>query len=263
MESTERKPLVRTPLLNELKRRNRLLFFFGVVNILAAIVCVLLMLIDKREVSGVNTWTKPFKFFFSVAVFSWTISWYLDYLDKKVAVKIYTYVVVVSMTIELLLISYQAARGVKSHFNINSQMDAMIFSTMGIIITIFTLWTFYIFILFMTQKRYQIPEGYLWGIRAGLFLFIVFAFEGGIMASQLQHTVGAEDGAEGMPLLNRSSRYGDLRIAHFFGMHALQILPIAGYFLFKTKAKMFTFSLFYFLLVSFILIRALQGMPLY
>ena len=82
------------------------------------------------------------------------------------------------------------------------------------------------------------------------------------MAAKLAHTVGAADGGEGLPLLNWSKNHGDLRIAHFLGMHALQILPLIGYYLITSTKRLKMIALIYFLIVSLSFIQAVRGQPL-
>jgi hypothetical protein len=246
-----------------LKHKNRLLFWLGWANLLGAFICLFMMSRDDTQVMGINAWIKPFKFYISITMFAWTIAWLLDPLKMPRRVKYYSWMAVIVLAFEMFVITWQAANGRLSHYNITSPLYAILFSLMGIAISILAVWTAVMAYYFFKRKEFDVPHRYIWGIRLGLILFVIFSFEGGLMASQLAHTVGAPDGSEGLPLVNWSRQYGDLRIAHFFGMHALQLLPLTAYYLFRTSRQVIVAGIIYFLFVSALFIRALMGFPLY
>ncbi len=248
--------------LKELRKRNKWLYWFGWYNFVLGVVCILLMLFDSFQILGISRWIKPMKFFFSVWLMVWTMGWLLSYLNSRKKIMVITAFIILTMFIENFLIMMQSARGVPSHFNVADPTNGMIFGIMGLAILVFTLTIVYAEWLFFSQKKFPIQPAYLWGIRLGILFFIVFSVEGGMMLSRLSHTVGGPDGGPGLPLINWSTRYGDLRIAHFLGMHSLQILPLAGFYIFKKSSGLIVFSSIYFLLVSAALINALNGLPL-
>lgn len=248
--------------LSQLRRRNPVLYWFGWLNCVAALVCIVMTQTTDTMVLGINAWIKPMKFYLSIGIFSWTMAWYMHHLQKQRAVRTYSWMAVIVLVIEMVIITWQAANGRLSHFNISTPLYGILFTIMGIAITILSVWTLWIAVLFFRQKQFDAPAAYIWGIRLGIVLFVIFSFEGGMMASRLSHTVGAPDGGPGLPVLNWSREYGDLRIAHFLGMHALQILPFLGYSIFRKKQQIIAVSVVYFVAVTFVFIQALRGTPL-
>jgi hypothetical protein len=242
----------------ELDRRNHFLTKSGTICFLFALLLAFFPLIDQRELQGVNVWIKPLKFFVSIGVFFWTMGWFLGYLEEPKKVKKISSWIFILMAIELILITWQASRGKLSHFNISSVWDAVIFQMMGIAIFMNSLVVFCFFLLLRKVKN--LPKGYLFAIRAGLIIFLIAGFEGFLMAGRLGHTVGAVDGQEGIFLLGWAKAYGDLRIFHFLGLHALQVLPLLAWFFWRDKVKISAaVSLIYFIFSCGTLWLALQG----
>ena len=251
------------PFISELLLRNPLLFWFGCANIIAAFICIPLTLITKTKILGVNAWIKPLKFFLSIAIFTWTMAWYLQYLNDPSKTTAYTWAIILILAFENTYIAIKAAKGQLSHFNDSSTFNRTMFAIMGVAISILTAWTAYIGILFFTKDAPQLSPAYLWAIRLGILIFVIFAFQGAAMGGRMSHTVGATDGGPGIPILNWSKSHGDLRISHFLGMHALQILPLTAYFCIQTLSGILVFAIIYFLTTTLILSRALKGKPLF
>jgi hypothetical protein len=246
----------------ELEHRNALLFWFGTINFFFTIVCTLLYFSSSKKVLNVNAWLKPLKFFLSTAIFCWTIPWFMYYLNEPEKIQYYNYSTIGIFTFEVSYIAFKAYRQELSHFNISSKMNSIMFTLMGIAISIFTAWTGYIGYLFFIKTFPLLPVHYVWGIRFGIIFFVVFAFEGGVMGAKLSHTVGAADGSEGLPVTNWSKQHGDLRIAHFIGMHALQIIPLFSFYIAKNTTQVIVMAIIYFIFTSLLFIQALNGKPL-
>ena len=244
-----------------LKLRNEALFYFGILCFLLALIFFILSRTTTTEVLGINAWIKPVKFSLSLAIFSWTMAWYTHYLGPSTGITLYSWGIIVFLGFEIVYIAYQAGKGQLSHFNVNTPFHSFMYSMMAIAATIVTIWTAYIGMRFFQGEFPALPDYYLWAIRLGIILFVVFSFEGFVMGSRLSHTIGGPDGGNGLPFLNWSKTFGDPRIAHFIGMHALQVLPILAYYLFKNVQLTVGFAVLYGLLAVLTLIQALNGLP--
>ncbi|TGK07050.1 hypothetical protein EHO59_02755 [Leptospira semungkisensis] len=251
---------------SHLRKNQAATFYTGLLSLVAIPVYLLLSELDPRTLLGLNVWIKPMKFAVSIWIFLWTMSWYLEELREfpSFVGKLEKYFVV-SLMVELVLITLQAARGVTSHFNQSSALDGAIYSIMGLFI--FPM----IPVAILMDRKFkllssEIDERMLVGIRFSLWIFAIASIFGIVMSSRLAHSVGVPDGGPGLPFVNWSRNGGDIRIAHFAGIHALQILPIFGFISIKQnwgRIPMFAVSIGYSLLVAAVFINAMLGRPLY
>jgi hypothetical protein len=253
----------------ELHRRNVLLSVTAWVHIGILILCLALLPFDNRLVMNISPWIKPAKFAISIAIFTWSMGWIMYELNTP-RIRIYTLLFILFMGVEMFIIALQAARGTASHFNVRSAFDVLLFNIMGTAITLNLLLTIVVLVEFFSQKT-SLPQYMLWAIRLGLFSFILASIEGFVMVKYMAHTVGAADGGPGLPVLNWSTLAGDLRVAHFLGMHGLQIFPLFAYLLsgwiqkksYRLQTSLvFSFAGLYLLLMNFTFWQAINKIPL-
>jgi hypothetical protein len=242
----------------QLKSRNETLFYYGLLCLVAAIVFLVLARTTNTQVYNVNAWYKPFKFAFSTFTLVWAMAWYCHYLPSF-NINIFNWSVIVLLGFEIVYIALMASQGKTSHYNVSSPFYSAMFSMMALAATLVTLYIAYIGLLFFTNSFPDLPRHYVWAIRLGILIFVIFSFEGFLMGGRMSHSVGLENDNSNLFIFGWSTLVGDLRVSHFIGMHALQVLPILSFYLLKNTKLTIAIGILYGLLALFTLIQALNG----
>ncbi len=225
-------PVFPSPLLASLQRRHSAWYFWTLAYAVLAGLCLVAGLFDERLFQGVSLWHKPFKFALSLAVYFVTLAWFANlmpqaYFDTTKG-KWLTAIPIVCAFLEMAYIFIQAARGEASHFNYSSNFYSAMYSLMGVgavLLVAMCLW------MGITILRHR-GSSNLWVLSVGIGLIGTFVLGGGFggyLGSAGQHWVGGNaTDAGGLPIVHWSRTGGDLRVAHFFGIHAMQIVPLLG-----------------------------------
>ena len=245
----------------QLKQRNETLFYFGLVCFFLSALFLLLTKLTSTEIHNVNAWNKPFKFAFSLAIYTWTMAWYCSYLPSF-NITLFNWTIVILWSFEIFYIALQAGKGQLSHYNSSTPLYSALYALMALAATAVTIYTAYIGILFFKFDFPELPSYYLWAIRLGIILFVLFSFEGFAMGSRLNHSVGAVNDNSNWFIIGWSKTVGDLRVSHFIGMHALQILPVLSFYVLKNTKLTVAIAILYTMLTLFTLVQAFKGRPL-
>jgi len=206
--------------------------------LVVAVACAVLAIADPREVLGQNAWFKPLKFSLSIAIYALTLAWLIGQVRRwRRAAEIGGTIVVIALVAEMVIIIGAAAAGTTSHFNVTTPLNTTLWSVMAGSIVVVWLVTLLIGIALAFSPTADATRNV--AIRAGVALGLVGMavafFMTGPTAAQLSdfqgiagaHAVGVPDGGPGLPFVGWSTEGGDLRVPHFVGMHALQLLPLA------------------------------------
>lgn len=251
------------------KKNSPTLYWIVIAHFVLAIGAIAGSLIDDRTLLGLNVWIKPIKFSISTAIYILTVGFLTTlYPYSKRKKNLINGIVSWTLLIEIVLIFYQASRGVQSHYNLSNPFDSLVFAAMGIFIAINVL-IMVLFIFDTIRLKLETPKLLQWAILLGWLIVFFGSWIGGQMISGMSHNIGVEDGGPGLPFVNWSTIAGDLRVAHFFGLHGLQIIPIFALLIlnkWKTTTRsqvliVTVFGLVYALWIGYVFYQAKQGIP--
>ena len=216
----------------------------GLLMAVATVASLVGLVADPRMITGAPAWLKPFKFAVSTTVYSLTLAWIFGYITEWPRVRrVVGWTTAVVFVLEVALIDMQAWRGTASHFNAATVFDRVVFIVMGSAILIQTLISVAVAVALWRQRFVDRSLG--WALRLGMTLTILGAMVGPMMTrptdAQLAtaragggmtvigaHSVGGTDGGPGVPVTGWSREHGDMRVPHFVGLHAIQVLAIVA-----------------------------------
>jgi hypothetical protein len=238
-------------LLHRSWRTNRPLTILGVAMILAFLAALAGVLLDHRVITGAPAWLKPAKFAISVSVYCFTFVWLLGFVESRPRLaRFAANVTTLSFIVEMAVILTQAARGTTSHFNVTTPLNTFLWLTMGAFILV--VWTMNLLLAILLLFERIPNQPFAWSLRLGLLISLVGMAAAFFMVRPTPeqvatmaanhgsrivgaHSVGIADGGPGLPIVGWSTVGGDLRVAHFFGLHAMQVLPVFAWFVARRR----------------------------
>jgi hypothetical protein len=257
----------------------------GFVMAADLVFCLIGLVVDRRVITGAPAWLKPAKFALSTMIACWSFAYCIASITIWPRfVRALDILLAAGLFLEIALIDMQAARGTTSHFNNGTHFDAMVYAVMGL--SIACIWLSMLLLTIVLFRQPFAGSAWGWSLRLGMVLALFGTGSGGLMtmpsSRQLAeahatgrmpivgaHTVGAPDGGRGLPVTGWSVEHGDLRIAHFIGMHGLQVLPLLAWWIARRRLPqgtqrhlVFSLAASYLALFLLLLWQAFRGQPI-
>lgn len=237
----------------------------GHVALWVLVACGAAMGLDPREFQGTTVWAKPAKFALSFIVWFWTLAWLWPALGRGWEERLGRALLWLMIGIALFeqgWIMWRAATGGASHFA-TDPLGAVVYGLMGLAATLLVAAAALTGLLILWRREPALPL--TWRLGAGLGLLL-----GGVMAGLTGFAIGANGSpwvggaggqAESWPVFLWSREAGDLRVAHFLGLHAMQALPLLAW-LVPRPIVILGGSFAWCALVLAVFLQAKAGLPL-
>ena len=261
----------RWPTIVELKSTQIFWYHAALFNFVLMVFCLVVGLFDDRTLNGISVWSKPVKFGLSIGVYFLTLTWFATFLDSKTlrstSGKWLVGIPLIAGITEVVYIAIMASLGEASHFNLSSSFTSIMYIIMGIGAASMVLvlpWMAY-----LMAKQNPMSNPLISAIVIGLCLTCLLGGGfGNYLSSNGGHWVNtAPTDANGVWLFNWAMDGGDLRVAHFFGMHAMHAFPIFVVLLPQHWSPRFKLKTLIFFIVAYVMFsahtffQAINGQP--
>ncbi len=244
----------------------------ALLSLLALVPVLIALTIDTRTVNDLNIWIKPAKFLVSFVVYLGTLAWVFGQLPRAVQTstsgRAIIAIALVACVLESLWLIGAAVAGVPAHFNRASPIWSAAYSAAGVVAVAMIAVILWQGVLVARQPRGVVAPALKTAIVLGAVIsFVATMLAAGYLASGTGHWIGgSRSDADGLPLLGWSRSGGDLRVAHFFALHAQQALPLLGVLLVALRRPEATVAVWlgaaaYVALIAFTFVQALDGAP--
>ncbi len=221
-------------------RLNPGMFLLAIISLLSLCLSLIGLCNEHTIIQGENAWIKPLKFSLSFVLYAGSLIFISQYLSaSKKFLKITSNVALLGAVAELAAIISQSMLAPLAGLPIMAGVETMLWYAVKI--SIMPVAFAVIAMLWMLLKEKHLPPILGSSICWGTVLAIVGFIPGFLLLlpDSMQHAFTNQDAygqliahasaSSRIPYLGWSKVVGDLRVAHFFGLHALQILPLIGY----------------------------------
>ena len=228
--------------------------------------------VDARSLGGDPVWLKPMKFAVSFAALFGTLALLESRLSPPWrdgwAARGTAFVMGAALLAEMAWVFHQAARARASHYNAETAFEALMYrNVMGVGAVLLVLGIAVFGVIAWRDREARLGPALRAGVALGFGLsFVLTLVSAGVLSAQGGHFIGTPTpGAATIPFFGWSAAVGDLRPAHFVALHAMQGLPLLGWWLDRRGRRPWIVAgaaLAYVALTGALFAQAWAGMPL-
>ena len=200
-------------------------------------------MLDDRVLDGVNLWLKPLKFQASLGIYLLTLAFMMPLAGpgfrRSWVGRGTVWLAILTGVFEVVWITLRSGVGLRSHYA-DTTIGSAIYTLMGIAAVLLSLTCVVVALgAVVAPGRLRSLINVRWGVMLGATVALIGAAGIGMMlgGSPDHYPVDAGDAANRIPVVGWSLERGDLRIAHFIGLHALQGLFALGLLLVRTPPR--------------------------